>query len=160
MNVSFDVAPGTWATVSTNLGLVVDDQKEEGKEESPDFVESEDGQHGNNEDIVKSPVFVISRETSPGFLTFMCIDQRKDLLVWRKEVHNRFNPLGTIDAIIKSKLVQVRVTEVFLDCIPKKEELAILTEAEARRKGFLDKHPSMESCFFKLSSENNAQQKQ
>jgi hypothetical protein len=127
MNCNLDLKPGTWANFNTNILITNNDTRE---------------------DIVKNPVFVISREEYPCHKTFMCIDQRKSLLVWRLENQDPLNPKGTISGLFESKSFIARMNTVFLNCLPQEKDLAILPVAEERKRGFLLNYPDLKNCFF------------
>lgn len=140
MSYSFDIKPGTWANVSTNVQIEINKGK------------------GEKADLVKSPVFVISREKRYNWKTFMCVDQRSNLLVWK------FNSLeqhkfGTLSCSADVGLCLAKVTAVVKDCVPSEQERHILTHAKERRSAFIANNPKLEKCFFKLSEDSKGESK-
>ncbi len=130
------IQPGQWANFETNL---------------------RDPAH-QEEDIVKSPVFILTREGIGDNLKAMVLDQNLNLLVWYADNKTRFKN-GTICGRCASGSFWAGVLEISVANIKLTVQTpSILKEAKERRAKFLKNYPQMESQFFKISEETSVKE--
>ncbi len=132
------VQPGKWVNIVTNLTYQMDDKEEE--------------------DIVSSPVFILTREERGFNLTAMVIDQRLSLLVWYFDNNARFSTIAGRTPHNHSFHASV-VKFSFEDIILTFNTHLILEAAQQRKEKFLKNCPEMENEFFKTNPESILEEK-
>jgi len=133
------IQPGIWANVATNIEI-----------ESAD---------GSRQDIVKSPIFIMSRENTKSPVV-MFIDQNLNHLNWYDfDGQDKNCPQGVVCGSIDGKLFQAKMrsfTPVQNVDLADERIKKVMQAAVKIRQSFVDKNPDMAKDFFQLEQKQEA----
>lgn len=125
MNSINSIQPGSWVNLNTDTSIFYDDNLKE--------------------DFIKSPIFIIYRESTSA----TAIDQRLNSVTWFLEYGPHFK-YGLIVGNINSQIFQAQVLGVSYDDVKLSSTTeSILKEAREHKRKFLQNCPDKESLFFK-----------
>lgn len=125
------IRPGVWVNINTNSSVVYDERIKE--------------------DIVKNPVFIITREGFGENLKAKLIDQRLNVLIWYPEYERSLKNLYEYGTVAGESLFfhAVILNATFENIKLTSFAQAILCAAQEYKKDYIERCPYMSHLFFK-----------